>query len=470
MTTFDSTAGNRAERRAAGRHRRRSAKSTAAVLTLATAAFSASVALSGQAMAAPIQGGVTGGGPQGGVTGDSQGGTSAQTPAPAPAPAPATTGPQPAENFWVAPPAEYNRGTRAYNPETGGGVSMTQYNSYSGGGNSGYSGYSDYSGGGNSGYSGNDYAVDPAPVVPAPVVVEGPTLPIEAPAEKMRFGRVIFDQPNWISDVDAEKTNRTTAVVEAMVTDYHRSTGMNAEEAEKIASAQVAGTAVGAGAGFVAGCNAVGIPTALGVSTVTGIVGANMGGMVPVPVVGQVTTGVAGTAIGAAAGYGVGCVLGGVPGAVAGGAAGYVTGTAYGAGEDATPIEAEVPNVEHEQIVEQVDATLTQWSQHPVGAAAVDAVKTFTTETAPALDEQARDFVAAQPGGEQVLEQVDATLETFFTDATPGLAANLISTAVGEGIAEFGSEPAPLADVAAPAPQLPTFDQVVSLVNGGGAW
>ncbi len=73
------------------------------------------------------------GGGQAGIT---------STPPSTSAPAPSTPDPQPAENFWVAPPAEYNRGTRAYNPQTGGGVSMAQYNGYSGGDNSGYSGYS----------------------------------------------------------------------------------------------------------------------------------------------------------------------------------------------------------------------------------------------------------------------------------------------------------------------------------------
>ncbi|QOH59763.1 insoluble domain protein (plasmid) [Rhodococcus rhodochrous] len=302
---------------------------------------------------------------------------------------------------------------------------MAQYNGYSGGDNSGYSGYS-------------------VPAPQAPVVLEGPTLPIEAPVNKMRFGRVIFDQPNWVSDVDADKTNRTTAVVEAMVTDYHRSTGMETEEAEKIASAQVAGTAVGAGAGFVTGCTAVGIPTALVASTAAGIAGAAAGTMVPVPIPGvaPITSGVAATAAGAAGGFAAGCAVGGTIGAVGGGLAGYGVGTAYGAGEDATPIETEVPDIEAEQVTEQVDTTLAQWSEDPIGAAAVDAVQTFATETAPAIDEQVRDFVQAQPGGGQVIEQVDQALDSFFTDATPGLASRLVSEAVGLGL----GTPAPAVD------------------------
>lgn len=411
-----------------GRHRRR--RTTSAVLstaTLAPAAAGLLITFAPTATAAPID---NSGGGQAGITSPSQAGGGqagiTSTPPSAPAPAPSAPEPQPTESFWVAPPAEYNRGTRAYDPQTGGGVSMTQYNSYSGDG------------------TGNA-----APVPSVPVVFGGPTLPIEAPAKKVRFGRVIFDQPNWATDPDAERTNRTTAVAEAMVTDFHKSTGMETEEAEKIASAQVAGVALGAGAGFAAGCLAAGTPTALVTSTVAGIAGAGMGGMVPLPVPGvaPVTTGVAGTALGAAAGFGTGCAVGGGLGAVGGGLAGYAVGTAYGAGEDATPIEVEVPDVESDQIVEQVDASLAQWSEDPVGAAAVEAVQTFATETAPAIDTQVREFVQAQPGGAQLVEQADQALGEFFTDATPGLASRLVSEAVGLGLgADELVADAPVAD------------------------
>ena len=59
-----------------------------------------------------------------------------------------------------------------------------------------------------------------------------------------------------------------------------------------------------------------------------------------------------------------------------------------------------------------------------------------------AIDEQVRDFVQAQPGGEQVIEQVDQALDSFFTDATPGLASRLVSEAVGLGL----GTPAPAVD------------------------
>lgn len=398
-------------------HRRR--RATSAVLstaTLAPAAAGLMIALAPTASAAPVD---NSGGGQAGITstpesGGGQAGITSTPPQSAPEPTPAPSSPQPSEDFWVAPPAEYNRGTRAYDPQTGGGVSMTQYSDYSGGGT------------GNAG-----------PTPQAPAVFAGPTLPIEAPAKKMRFGRVIFDQPDWVSDPHAERTNRTTAVVEAMVTDIHKSTGnMDSEEAEKLASAQVAGTAVGTGLGFATGCAAAGVPTALALGTVGGIGGAGLGTMVPLPVPGvaPITSGVAGTALGTGIGFGVGCAVGGGLGAVGGGLAGYGLGTAYGAGEDATPIEVEVPEVESEQITEQVDTTLVQWSEDPVGAAAVEAVQTFTHETAPALDSQVRDFVQSQPGGEQIVEQVDQSLDTFFNDATAGRASRLISEAVGLGM------------------------------------
>ncbi|UQB75966.1 insoluble domain protein (plasmid) [Rhodococcus ruber] len=428
--SIDTTIGNRAARRAQGRHRRRSAKTTATALAVASAAFGMSAMVAGPASAAPIQGGVTGGTTQEGVTSGAQtGGTTA-----AETPAPSAAEPKADSSFWVAPPAQYNQGTRAYDPQTGGGVTVVDYSTdYS----------TDYSGGG--GYSVYTDTEEATPAVDwsrlhAPTPVLEPTVPIQAPKDKMRMGRVVFEQPNWVSDIDAERTNNTTAVIEAQVTDAWRSVGLETTEAERIASAQVAGTALGAGTGAAAGCAAVGVPTSLVVGTVAGIGGALAGTMVPLPIPGAapVTSGVAATALGAAGGLGVGCAIGGGIGAGLGGAAGFAAGTAYGAGEDATPIEAEVPDVEADAVEQQVDATLEQWSQDPVGEVVVDAVQTFTTETAPGIDTQVRDFVQAQPGGEQIVEQVDQTLETFFNDATPGLAGNLISNAIGDGITQFG--------------------------------
>ncbi|TCN53491.1 hypothetical protein EV641_106135 [Rhodococcus sp. SMB37] len=427
--SIETYSGNRAARRAQGRHRRRSARTTATALAVATAAFGMSTMVAGPAAAEPIQGGVTGGTTQEGVTSEAQtGGTTTETPAPSAAE------PKADSSFWVAPPAQYNQGTREYDPQTGGGVTVVDYSTdYS----------TDYSGGG--GYSGYDNSGEATPAVDwsqlhAPAPVLDPTVPIQAPKDKMRMGRVVFEQPNWVSDIDAERTNNSTAVIEAQVTDAWRSVGLDTTEAERIASAQVAGTALGAGAGAAAGCPAVGVPTSLAVGTVAGIGGALAGTMVPLPIPGAapVTSGVAATAAGAAGGFAAGCALGGAVGAGLGGAAGLAAGTAYGAGEDATPIEAEVPDVEADAVGEQVDSTFEQWSQDPVGEVVVDSVQTFTTDTAPAIDTQVRDFVAVQPGGEQIIEQVDQGLESFFNDATPGLAGNLITNAIGDGITQFG--------------------------------
>ncbi|WP_072814930.1 hypothetical protein [Rhodococcus zopfii] len=440
--SIDIHTGNRAARRAAGRHRRRSPKATATALAVATAAFGVSTIVAGPALADPIQGGVTGGTTQEGVTSEAQTGGTTATQTPAPEPAPSTSGPKSDDSFWVAPPVAYNQGTRAYDPNTGGGVTTVDYSTdYSGGGYSGYSG---------GGYSGYDNSIDTTTVevmpvdwsrLHAPTQVLDPTRPIEAPKDKMRMGRVVFDQPNWVSDQDAERTNNSTAVIEAQVTDAWRSVGLETTEAERIASAQVAGTALGAGAGAAAGCAALAVPTSLVVGTVTGIGGALAGTMVPVPIPGvaPVTSGVAATAAGAAGGAAAGCAVGGVLGAGLGGVAGFAVGTAYGAGEDATPIEAEVPDVEHDAVGEQVETTFEQWSQDPVGQVVVDSVQAFATETAPAIDTGVRDFVAAQPGGEQIVEQIDQGLEAFFTTATPGLSGNLITTAVGDAVAQFGA-------------------------------
>ena len=57
-----------------------------------------------------------------------------------------------------------------------------------------------------------------------------------------------------------------------------------------------------------------------------------------------------------------------------------------------------------------------------------------TVAAGPAIDRQARDFVAAQPGGEQIIEHVDTALTDFLATTTPGLASSLISDAVGAGI------------------------------------
>ncbi|MFD0449958.1 insoluble domain protein [Rhodococcus aetherivorans] len=262
----------------------------------------------------------------------------------------------------------------------------------------------------------------------------------------IRAGRLLFEQPNWVSDPDADDVNRNTAAIEAMVTDGYRSVGIETTEAERLAAAQVAGGAVGA----IGGAAAVGVPAAVTGGLIGGTIGGHLGmgaGSVLVPGIGWVPGGVAGTAAGAGIGAAVAGVPAAVVGAVGGGALGVAAGTVYGAGADASPIDIEVPDLDQESITDQVASTLTEWQAEPATAPVAAAVTQFVTADAPALDAQAREFVAAQPGGEQVIEQVDGTLGSFFEDATPGLASRLISEAVGGGVA--GGAPAQ-ADAANP--------------------
>ncbi|MBC2586935.1 insoluble domain protein [Rhodococcus aetherivorans] len=287
-----------------------------------------------------------------------------------------------------------------------------------------------------------EYSSAPAPIDPGrlhlPVAVQ-PTAPIAAPPRMIRAGRLLFEQPNWVSDPDAEDVNRNTAAIEAMVTDGYRSVGIETTEAERLAAAQVAGGAVGA----IGGAAAVGVPAAVTGGLIGAAIGGHLGmgaGSVLVPGIGSVPGGVAGTAAGAGLGAAVAGVPAAVVGAVGGGALGVAAGTVYGAGADASPIDIEVPDVDQESITEQVEATLTGWQAEPATAPVADAVTQFVTADAPALDAQARAVVAAQPGGEQVLEQADNTLGSFVEDATPGVAARLIGEAVGVGVA--GGAPA----------------------------
>lgn len=260
-----------------------------------------------------------------------------------------------------------------------------------------------------------------------PVAVEAPTAPILAPRNMIRIGDYLFTRPNWITDTDAARTNNSTAVIEAQVTDAWRSIGVDTTRAERLAAAQIGGTAAGVLGGAAIGA----VPGALVGGTIGGIQGAGIGGMVmlpqPLPVV---TTGVAGTAAGA--------VLGGaitaVPGAVIGGAAGLAAGTVYGAGEGGEPTEVTVADVDREAITTDTRNTLAQWdASSPAGQAAANTIRDAAAAAA-VVDQQARDWVASQPGGEQVIGRVDTALSDFFENSTPGLAANLISGAVGAGI------------------------------------
>ncbi|MFD2157272.1 hypothetical protein ACFSUH_44320 [Rhodococcus jostii] len=202
--------------------------------------------------------------------------------------------------------------------------------------------------------------------------------------------------------------------------------------ADRIAAAQVGAGAAGAALGAVTAGGAAATAGALVGGTIGGLAGMTAGNVF-LPGLGWVPAGIVGTAAGAGLGAAVGIPVA-AAGAVVGGAVAVAAVTPIAAGDKGEPREIEVPDIDSEAVTAQTETVLTDWENSgPVGQAAADAVQD-TVEAAPAIDQQARDFVAAQPGGEQIIEQVDTTLNSFFTDATPGLAGKLLSGAIGGGI------------------------------------
>ncbi|UNN05249.1 insoluble domain protein [Rhodococcus opacus] len=274
-----------------------------------------------------------------------------------------------------------------------------------------------------------------------PTQLEEFTAPIQAPEDKVRWGRYLGDRPNWMSKDTADRTNGQTAVIEAQVTDFWRSTGLKTEEAERLAAAQVAGGAAGA----VGGALAAGVPVAAVGAVTGGLVGGTIGGtsavVLAAPVLtplGVIPAGVVGTAAGTGIGAGIGA-LAGVPaavgGAIVGGAIGVAAATAYGAGEVGAPTEVEIPDIDQPAITAQTETTLDQWeASAPVGSAAADAVR-GVVEAAPIVDQQARDAVSSLPGGEQAVAAFDQAVTDFQANtAVPGLPMGMITDAIGAGI------------------------------------
>ena len=406
----DITAGNRATRRAqqgGRRHRREAAVRHGAVAMFAAAAVAAGIALAPTAVAAPGQAGITDGGGQAGIIGGG-GGQSGVTTEPTPPPA-ATAPVQTQPIYWVAPPPQYQNIT--YQP-----LQNWDYDANT--------------------YTAPNNTDDATPIDYSQLHLPGPVeiiAPIIAPRDTLRFGTFHIAQPNWVTDADLERTNNTTAIIESAVATGWHSLGVPVDKASRESAAQVAGAAGGA----LTGGLALAAPFATGGALIGGTIGGNIGmglGNVFVPGIGWVAGGLAGTGAGA----GIGALALGAPafiaGALGGGAAGFVAATAYGAGELGEPVDIEFPDVDQSVVTAQTQDTLAGWENSgPVGAAVATTVRD-TVAAAPAIDAQVRGFVAAQPGGQQVIEQVDAALTDFFQNATPGLAASLLSDAVGAGI------------------------------------
>ncbi|MEU2004520.1 insoluble domain protein [Rhodococcus sp. NPDC019627] len=259
-----------------------------------------------------------------------------------------------------------------------------------------------------------------------------PTQPFIAPRDTLRLGELHLKQPNWVSDVDKDRTNNTVANVESATTTFWRSLGVETSRAERISAAQIGAGAVGAVTVGTAAAVVAGTACGLAAGTAAGIVGMSAG-MVFLPGIGWAPVGVLATAAGAAAGVAACAPPAFVVGAGLGGLGAAAAVTPFAAADKGEPREVEIADVDQPAITEQTEQVLEQWAADPIGTQVVSAVQD-TVEAAPVIDQQVRDFAAAQPGGKQALEQVDTALTTFFGDSTPGLASQLISDAIGAGI------------------------------------
>lgn len=394
---------NHRNRAGTGRHRA-AQRSAVAGVTL-TALTALVVGNAGGALAAPGQPGVTAPAQQPGVTSPSQqpGVTTEQTAPPA---APVQT--------WVPAPVEYT--AQPAKPLPNWDYDTNEYVAPT--------------------YSNNDNYVAPIDytTIHLPTQLDTFTAPIQAPEDKIRIGRYIADREAWISKDTADRTNGQTAIIEAQVTDFWRSTGLETDQAERLAAAQLGGAAAGA----LAGATAAGVPAA----TVGALVGGTIGGTSALTLfspiltpIGAVPAGVVGTATGA----GIGAAVLGVPaaigGAVVGGAGGALAASAYGAGDLGEPIEFDIPAIDQPAITAQTETVLDQWSASPpVGTAAADTVRNAVA-SAPVVDQQIRDAVTSLPGGEGAVAAFDQAVTDFQANtAVPGLPLGMIADAIGAGI------------------------------------
>ncbi|MCJ0950009.1 insoluble domain protein [Rhodococcus sp. ARC_M8] len=389
-------------RNRAGTGRHRAAQRSAVAGVTFTALTALVVGNAGGALAAPGQPGVTAPAQQPGVTTPTQqpGVTTEQTAPPAPV------------QTWVPAPVEYQQPAQ---PLPNWDYDTNQYTPPA---------------------NSNDNYVAPIDYtsIHLPTQLETFTAPIQAPEEKVRFGRYIADVPNWMTKETADKTNGQTAVIEAQVTDFWRSTGLETDEAERLAAAQVGGGAAGAFAGFtVAAATAAPLGAAIG-GTIGGTSALALFSPIVTPI-GAVPAGVVGTATGAGLGALVAGGVAGTGGAIVGAAGGALAASAYGAGDLGQPIDFEIPDVDQPAITAQTETVLDQWSASPpVGTAAADTVRNAVA-SAPVVDQQIRDAVTSLPGGEGAVAAFDQAVTDFQANtAVPGLPLGMIADAIGAGI------------------------------------
>ncbi|WP_280404864.1 hypothetical protein [Nocardia brasiliensis] len=320
------------------------------------------------------------------------------------------------------------------------------------------------SGGGNSGPSTTPQRPVPQQSAPslaqdlpnlhAPAPVEPPKVIIPAAPDRLGLGDLTIARPDWVPADAAWKINGHVALMQRDTNAALQSVGVNASRADVMSAAMVLGGATG----FCIGAVGVGVPLAVigavggGLigGTIGGIGGAALGTLIPVPGLGTVTSGVAGTAIGAGVGAAVGAAALGIPGALAGGAAGAAIGALAGGvatagdGSDyvAPPEVPPAPVIEAPALRDQLRAQ---------------------ADAAVATGEQAVDWVAAQPGGQQALdavasageavaqawqdqpmaEQVDATLAQVAHDVVTTVQSTPETAAVAEAVtATIAEQPA----------------------------
>ncbi|RVW06582.1 hypothetical protein [Rhodococcus spongiicola] len=353
-----------------GKHHKANAGKIARVAIVPSAAAAVIVAASGTAQAAPnqlpSQGGVTSAPEtQGGVTSapSTQGGVT-------------SVPEQPEPLYWVEPPAQYQN--IEYQPLENYDYETNTYDAP------------------------DDYQVAPIQIqeLHLPTQVE-PTAPIIAPRDTLRLGTHHASQPNWVTDGDLARTNNTSAVIEAEVSNFWRSVGVETSRADRVAAGGLGGATAGAvafGTGFA-------------------LAGAAVGGA---------------ATLGNPVGIAAGAAIAGIPAALAFGAVGASVGTAVGAGDLGEPKDLAIPDIDKPGIQEWTEETLAQWDAIPGLNLAASAARGIVA-IAPEVDRQARDLVASVPGGDQFLEDVDERLETFYTESSVGLASQMISDAVGTG-------------------------------------
>lgn len=171
--------------------------------------------------------------------------------------------------------------------------------------------------------------VDPGrlhPPVPVP-----PVAPIEPPANMLRIGGLLTPAPRFLSRPMVDRINVAAAGVEAQLSTFSRSIGVQPSRSDRIAAAAVAGGAVGlVGAGLAGAVAGGGVGVAGGAA-----LGAGVGAAVALAPMGL---GAPALAHAAGAGAVIGGLLGGalgapvvaIPAALAGGVAGTLIGATIG--------------------------------------------------------------------------------------------------------------------------------------------